>query len=89
MKTDIPIFIGPEQLEKIWTQWLSEKGYLFARSNFAEPKFLRNTHKLNKRREKFELWLFEQGGTIRQINKELFLIFADHPRASLFILKNC
>lgn len=84
--TEECVEFSPQVLDRVWVQWLNE--------NVGQSLFFRHasSYQLVKRNrdiyaQQFEIWVFNQGGTIRQRNGKRFIVFNDAAQASFFMLK--
>lgn len=79
--------ISPEILNKIWNDWLDQQELTNYERNFVLGKPYGCGGRRSNKKERFETWLFINGGSIRRINKQFHIEFTDTSQASFFLLR--
>lgn len=79
--------LSTDKLDTVWNSWLStqvltshERTYILGRP-FGSSSFGKN------KKRKFEDWLFNNGGSIRRINKQFYIEFSDPKQGTYFLLR--
>lgn len=81
------VILPTETLDRIWNDWLKQQELTqFERSYMLDRPYGYGSRRSNKK-EKFDLWMFNEGGSIRRVNKKFQLEFTQQDRAILFILR--
>ena len=75
-------YLDPETTQRVWQRWL-EKKY----PNHPRIGFLR-LGSYGRERARFESWLWSQGASLRQKNKQMYIEFVDGEDALCFLMKN-
>lgn len=89
------MMVSEKQLDDVWNKWLDmewdgdlkKSRYYGGSSREFIPKSIKRAHRKSSHRQKFENWLWEQGGNIVQENKKLGIMFHTDQQAIMFLLK--
>lgn len=88
MKTEKPVRLNPEFLDKVWHEWLQTQNLsVFDRAYLLDRPYQKAYSGKQNHKTKFEDWLFECGASVRRIDKKYYLEFSDPKLASYFILR--
>lgn len=81
------VLVSTEVLNRVWNEWLSQQQLTNHERIYTLGRPFGSTSPTNKVK-RFDDWIFEQGGSIRRVNKKFYIEFTDPNKASWFVLKN-
>lgn len=80
--------VSTEILDKIWNQWLDQQELTKYERLYVLGRPYDSTVQRSNKVDRFQIWLFNQGGSIRRINKKFYIEFSDPSQASFFLLRH-
>lgn len=79
--------VSTEILDKIWNQWLEQQELTNHERSYSVGRPYGATMRRSNKVDRFQIWLLNQGGSIRRINKKFYIEFSDPSQASFFLLR--
>ena len=79
-------YLESDVLDRVWWRWLETAGPTQYEMSYLKVSYNRVPRRINKV-QRFEQWLFMQGGEVRQISGKRYVQFTDEQEAMLFALK--
>lgn len=85
--TKAECYLDPEFLNKLWVKYVERKTEGQKRAYYYQPSDYARVGRRGYLSQEFEMWLWEHGASVRQINGKCYLEFVDAKKATMFSLR--